>query len=328
MDRAPMDRAPVGRAPVDRARADGAPGEVDIAGIDIASVNGLTLAYESFGDPADVPILLVMGLGTQMVGWPEEFCGLLAAASHHVTRFDNRDVGLSTHLDDLPAGQPVTAFLGRTAPYRLADMATDAAELIGALGHENMHVVGLSMGGCISQILTVEHPHRVRSLTSMSSTTGSRRVGRPRLDIARRMVTQRSARTREEAIEMGLANWRQTGSPGFPFDEQRLRRRVIRSWDRGYDPAGSGRQFAALLAAPDRTAALAAVTVPTLVLHGEADPLIGVSGGRATAAAIPGARLVTYPGMGHDLPEALWPAFAAEIGRTVAQGEAARTAAS
>lgn len=315
---------PMDRAPVDRALADRALDEVDIRGIDIASVNGLTLAHESFGDPADVPILLVMGLGTQMVGWPDEFCALLAAAGHHVTRYDNRDVGLSTHLDDLPAGQPVAAFLGRTAPYRLADMAQDAAELIGALGHESMHVVGLSMGGCISQILTLEHPHRVRSLTCMSSTTGSRRVGHPRLDIARRMVTQRSARTREEAIEIGLANWRQTGSPGFPFDEERLRRRVARSWDRGYDPAGSGRQFAALLAAPDRTAALAAITVPTLVLHGEADPLIGVSGGRATARAIPGARLVTYPGMGHDLPEALWPSFVAEIARTVAQAEAVR----
>ena len=299
--------------------------EVDIQGVEIAPVNGLTLAYESFGDPTAVPILLVMGLGTQMIGWPDEFCRLLADAGHHVTRFDNRDVGLSTHLADLPAGQPVAAFLGRTPPYRLADMARDAAELIGVLGHESMHVVGLSMGGCISQILTLEHPHRVRSLTSMSSTTGSRRVGHPRLDIARRMITQRSARSREEAIEIGLANWRQTGSPGFPFDEERLRLRVARSWDRGYDPAGSGRQFAALLAAPDRTSALGAIGVPALVLHGEADRLIGVTGGRATAQAIPGARLVTYPGMGHDLPEALWPAFVTEIGTTVAQGEAVRS---
>jgi pimeloyl-ACP methyl ester carboxylesterase len=203
-------------------------------------------------------------------------------------------------------------------------MARDTAELIGALGNESMHVVGLSMGGCISQLATLEHPHLVRSLTSMSSTTGSRRVGRPRLDIARRMVTQKPASTKEEAIELALANWRQTASPGYPFDEQRQRRRVSDSYDRRYDPAGGARQFAALLAAPDRTAALASVTAPTLVLHGEADPLIGVSGGRATAAAVPGARLVTFPGMGHDLPEALWASFVAEIARTVEQGEAVR----
>lgn len=289
-----------------------------------AAANGLTLAYQSFGDPRHPPILLVTGLGTQMLGWPAEFCQLLADRGHHVTRFDNRDIGLSTHLDDLPPGQPVAAFFGRTPPYLLADMAQDTAELIGALGRDGVHVVGLSMGGCISQVLTLEYPTLVRSLTSMSSTTGSRRVGRPRLDLARRMITQKAAQNKDEAIELGLANWRRTGSPGYPFDEERVRRRISESWDRRYDPAGSARQFAALLAAPDRTAALAAVAVPTLVLHGEADPLIGISGGRATAKAIPGARLVTYPGMGHDLPEALWPAFVAEIGRTVAQGESVR----
>ncbi|HEY5878079.1 MAG TPA: alpha/beta hydrolase [Nakamurella sp.] len=289
-----------------------------------APANGLTIAYQSFGDPRDVPILLVMGLGTQMLGWPDEFCELLAAAGAHVTRFDNRDIGLSTHFDDLPPGQPVAAFVSRRSAYRLGDMARDTADLIGALGHDSMHVVGLSMGGCISQVLTLEHAERVRSLTSISSTTGNRRVGRPRLDIARRMVTQRPATSRDEVIALALANWRQTGSPGYPFDEERMRRRAGEAYDRRYDPAGGARQFAALLAAPDRTAALAAVTVPTLVLHGEADPLIGVSGGRATAAAVPGARLVTFPGMGHDLPEALWPSFVDEIGRIVERAEAVR----
>ncbi len=288
------------------------------------SANGLTIAYQSFGDPGGVPVLLVMGLGTQMLGWPDEFCQQLADAGHHVTRFDNRDIGLSTHLDDLPPGQPVAAFLGRRPAYLLTDMARDAAELIGALGRDSMHVVGVSMGGCISQVLTLEHPNRVRSLTSMSSSTGSRRVGRPRLDIARRTVTQKRARSRQELIDLGLANWRRIGSPGYPADEERLRRRLGESYDRRYDPAGTARQFAALLAAPDRTAALASVDVPTLVLHGEADPLIGVSGGRATARAVPGARLVTFPGMGHDLPEALWPAFVTEIVRTVERGETLR----
>ena len=289
-----------------------------------ASSNGITIAYETFGDPGAVPILLVMGLGTQMIAWRDGFCAMLAERGHYVTRFDNRDIGLSTHLDDAKPGQPVTAFFGRTPAYLVPDMADDAAGLITELGVGSAHVVGVSMGGCISQSLTLAHPQLVRSLTSISSSTGSRRVGRPRFDVAARMLVRRPAANREEAVALSVATWRRIGSPVYPFDLTAIQAIAGEAYDRGYDPAGGARQFAAILGSPDRTAALGGVAVPTLVLHGEADPLIGVTGGAATAAAIPGARLVTYPGMGHDLPEALWPRFVDEISANVAAGEARR----
>jgi pimeloyl-ACP methyl ester carboxylesterase len=196
--------------------------------------------------------------------------------------------------------------------------------LITELGVGSAHVVGVSMGGCISQSLTLAHPQLVRSLTSISSSTGSRRVGRPRFDVAARMLVRRPAANREEAIALSVATWRRIGSPVYPFDLTAIQAIAGEAYDRRYDPAGGARQFAAILGSPDRTAALSSVAVPTLVLHGEADPLIGVTGGAATAAAIPGARLVTFPGMGHDLPEALWPRFVDEISANVAAGEARR----
>jgi pimeloyl-ACP methyl ester carboxylesterase len=290
-----------------------------------APSNGITLAYETFGDPGAVPVLLVMGLGTQMIAWRDGFCALLAARGHYVTRFDNRDIGLSTHLDEAKPGQPVAAFLGRPAAYLVSDMADDAAGLIAELGVGSVHVVGVSMGGCISQSLTLTHPQLVRSLTSISSSTGSRRVGRPRFDVAVRMLVRRPAANREEAIALSVATWRRIGSPTYPFDLAAIEAIAGEAYDRRYDPAGGARQFAAILGSPDRTAALGGVAVPTLVLHGDADPLIGVSGGAATAAAIPGARLVTIPGMGHDLPEALWPRLVEEISANVSAGEARRT---
>ena len=190
-----------------------------------------------------------------------------------------------------------------------------------------MHVVGVSMGGCISQALALGHPELVRSLTSMSSSTGSRRVGHPRLDVAAKLLLRKPATNRDEAIALSESMFRRIGSPGYPFDVERLHRLAGLAYDRRYDPAGVARQFAAILGSPDRTAALANVTVPTLVMHGEADPLIGVSGGRATATAIPGSRLVTFPGMGHDIPEPLWPRFVDEISGIVVAGEARRAAA-
>jgi pimeloyl-ACP methyl ester carboxylesterase len=289
-----------------------------------APSNGITIAYETFGDPGAVPILLVMGLGTQMIAWRDGFCALLAERGHYVIRFDNRDVGLSTHLDEAKPGQPVAAFLGRPAAYLVPDMADDAAGLITELGVGGVHVVGVSMGGCISQALTLAHPQLVRSLTSISSSTGSRRVGRPRFDVAARMLVRRPAANRDEAIALSVATWRRIGSPAYPFDLAAIQAIAGEAYDRRYDPAGGARQFAAILGSPDRTSVLGGVAVPTLVLHGDADPLIGVSGGAATAAAIPGARLVTFPGMGHDLPEALWPRLIGEISANVAVGEARR----
>ncbi|MEP6562759.1 MAG: alpha/beta hydrolase, partial [Nakamurella sp.] len=209
-----------------------------------AQSNGITIAYQTFGEESATPVLLVMGLGTQMLGWDTDFCEMLAARDHYVIRFDNRDMGLSTHLDASPRGQPIAAFLGRQPPYLVPDMAQDAAGLIAGLGLESAHVVGISMGGCISQSLALQHPELVRSLTSISSSTGSRRVGRPRLDIARHLLFRKPAKSRDEAIALSVDMLRRIGSPGYPFDLDRLRKVAGEAYDRGYDPAGGARQFA------------------------------------------------------------------------------------
>ena len=222
-----------------------------MSGIRTAPCNGITMAYETFGDPDDVPILLVMGLGTQMLAWRDGFCALLAERGHYVIRFDNRDMGLSTHFDDAAKAQPVAAFLGRRPLYLLTDMADDTAGLIGELGLASVHVVGVSMGGCISQELTLAHPDLIRSLTSMSSSTGVP-PGRP--PAARHRSADGTAEdappTGTQAIELSLATWRRIGSPGYPLDVDRVRRMAGMAYDRRYDPAGGARQFAAILGTP------------------------------------------------------------------------------
>jgi pimeloyl-ACP methyl ester carboxylesterase len=270
--------------------------------------NGIDLWYESVGDPADPTLLLVMGLGAQLTEWPAEFGDLLAARGLHVLLFDNRDSGRSTSLDDLgPADVPaILAGDKSAAPYLLADLAADAAGLLKALGVDRAHVVGASMGGMIVQQLAIDHPELVATLCSIMSTTGARRIGRATPEAAA-VLTRPPAADRDAAIAAQTATWRTVGSPGYPVPDDELRRRATAKYDRSYRPAGTQRQYAAILASPDRTPALHSVTAPTLVIHGDADPLIDVSGGRATAAAIPGAELLVLPGMGHDLPRELWP---------------------
>src|SRR4051812_27789184 len=273
-----------------------------------AQVGELELAYETFGDRDDPPVLLVMGLATQMIGWPDEFCAGLADRGLFVVRFDNRDIGLSTHLDDRGAPD-ILAILGgdrSTVAYPLADLADDTAGLLEALHLDSAHVVGASMGGMVAQLVAIRHPERVRSLTSIMSTTGDPAVGMP-AEAAMGVLLAPPATDRESAIQRAVDTYRVIGSPGFEFDEQALRDRAGLSYDRRYNPAGVARQLAAILGTPDRTADLAAVDVPTLVIHGEQDALVDVSGGRATAAAIPGAELMLVDGMGHDLPRAIWP---------------------
>jgi pimeloyl-ACP methyl ester carboxylesterase len=273
-----------------------------------AQVGEIELAYETFGDPGDPPVLLVMGLATQMIGWPDGFCAGLADRGLFVIRFDNRDIGLSTHLDDLGAPD-ILAILGgdrSNVPYPLADLADDTAGLLDALHLDSAHVVGASMGGMVAQLVAIRHPHRVRSLTSIMSTTGDPSVGMP-AEAAMGVLLAPPATDRESAIQRAIDTYRVIGSPGFEFDEQALRDRAGLSYDRRYNPAGVARQLAAILGTPDRTADLAAVDVPTLVIHGEQDALVNISGGRATAAAIPGAELLVVDGMGHDLPRAIWP---------------------
>ena len=270
--------------------------------------NGIDLRYETTGDPARPPLLLVMGLGAQLIDWPDEFCEQLAGRGFHVIRFDNRDAGLSTAFDEL--GTPdLAAILGgdpATVPYLLSDMAADTAALIKELGLERAHLVGASMGGMIAQQLVIDHPDVVASLCSIMSTTGDRRVGRPTPEAAAVLMRPRAG-DREAIVAASIAGSRVIGSPGYPATEEELRRKAEAKYDRSYRPAGTQRQYAAIVASPDRTAGLGTVTVPTLVVHGADDPLVGVSGGRATAAAVPGAELLVLPGMGHDLPRALWP---------------------
>ena len=282
------------------------------------------LAYETFGSPEGAPLLLVMGLATQMIGWPDDLCRMLAERGLYVVRFDNRDIGLSTHLDS--AGAPdVLAVMGgdhSRVAYRLADMAEDTAGLLDALGLDSAHVVGASMGGMIAQSLAIRHPERVRSLTSIMSTTGDPAVGAP-AEAALGVLLAPPATDRESAVQRAVDTYRVIGSPGFEFDEHGLRERAGLSFDRAYDPAGVARQLAAILASPDRTADLARVAVPTLVVHGAQDALVDVSGGRATAAAIPGAELLVVEGMGHDLPRAVWPQLVDRIAALVDRVERA-----
>ena len=287
-------------------------------------VGDVEIAYESFGSPGDTPLLLVMGLATQMLGWPDEFCRQLAGRGMHVVRFDNRDIGLSTHLD--AAGAPDVGALVSgtgTAAYSLADMADDTAGLLDALGWDSAHVVGASMGGMIAQSLAIRHPQRVRSLTSIMSTTGDRSVGSP-ADVALGVLFAPPATSRDEALQRAVDTYRVIGSPGFEFDEPALRERAGLSFDRAHDPAGVARQLAAILTTDDRTPHLGEIAVPTLVVHGAQDTLVDISGGRATAAAIPGADLWVVEGMGHDLPRALWPEIVDRITALVERGEAAR----
>ena len=273
-------------------------------------VGDVELAYESFGDPADPAVLLVMGLGTQMVAWPDELCRDLVERGRYVVRFDNRDSGLSTHLDGLGSPQPGLVLLKRErAPYQIEDLARDTLGLMDALGLDTVDLVGASMGGFIAQTVAILAPERLRSLTLMMTSTGSRRVGRPSPRMARELVRRRSTRTREQAVAAAVEVFKLIGSPGYELDEEYLQHKAGLSYDRAYDPAGYLRQLAACLVQPDRTPQLRRLTVPTLVVHGLHDPLVSVSGGLALARTIPGARFVGYSGMGHDLPRELWPRF-------------------
>ena len=278
-----------------------------------ATAHGITIEHETFGDPGSPPVLLIMGLGGQLTAWDPDFCRRQADEGFYVIRFDNRDVGLSTWFDD--AGVPELAELlaGTTSsPYTLADLAADAAGLLDALGIASAHIVGVSMGGMIAQTFAIDYPDRVRTLVSIMSTTGDPTVGQPHPDALATLMVP-APTSREEAIEQSAKTWRVIGSTGYPFDEDKVRQRAADDYDRAFHPAGMARQLAAIVTQPDRTPALASVDVPSLVIHGEADVLVDPSGGRATAAAIPGASLTLVPGMGHDLPPQLTERFVADL---------------
>lgn len=275
--------------------------------------HGITLCHESFGDSSDPPLLLVMGLGTQMIAWHDDFCAQLADRGFHVTRFDNRDVGRSTHHDFAPPTLS-QVFRRRLGPeqYTLEDMADDTAALVDSLDLGPVHIVGASMGGMISQVLAARRPDRVRSLVSIMSNTGSRLSGQPALGIYRHFFREAPAE-REAFAEHAARLFAMIGSTRLGADIDHVRDVARRSFDRGHDPAGTGRQLGAIAKTGNRTRFLRRITAPTLVIHGTRDRLVRPSGGRATARAIPGARLDLIEGMGHDLPRAAWDRIAEGI---------------
>jgi pimeloyl-ACP methyl ester carboxylesterase len=288
--------------------------------------SGIDIAYERFGSRDAPPVLLVMGLATQMLGWPDGFCSALVARGLSVIRFDNRDVGLSTHLHDARVPDLNAALSGdsSSAAYTLSEMAGDSVGLLDALELDSVHIVGASMGGMIAQTIAIEYPERARSLTSIMSTTGDQSVGQATQE-ALGVLLSAPAQNRQEAVERTVSVFRVIGSPGFELDEAELRERAGLAYDRADDPLGVARQLLAIIASGDRTASLRSLELPTLVIHGAADPLVDQSGGRATAEAVANAELVLVDGMGHDLPQALWPEITARIGELVHRADAPAT---
>ena len=285
-----------------------------------ARAGQIRLCYQTFGSPDARPLLLVMGLGAQMVLWDDDFCELLAERGFWVIRFDNRDIGRSTILHDAPVPSVLQLALRdrRAATYSLSDMAGDAAGLLDHLGVPAAHVAGVSMGGMIAQTLAIEHPERTRSLVSIMSTTGNRRVGQPHPRMYRRLL-KRSRRDHDGYVEDFVSTHTAIGSRTYPRDPADLAAIGERCYERGVHPAGAARQLAAIIAAPDRTPRLRGLRVPTTVVHGDADHLVRPSGGRATAEAVPDARLVIVTGMAHDLPPQVWP----QVTEAIAQNAAA-----
>ncbi len=286
----------------------------------IAQANGLAIAYETFGDPADPPLLLVMGMGMQMIHWDPAFCELLAGRGFHVIRFDNRDTGHSSKIEGGPRPNVLAAMAGnpRSASYRLNDMAADTAALLDHLEIRAAHLVGVSMGGMVAQQLAARHADRVLSLCSIMSTTGARIAGLPRLGVLG-VLFRKAPRDRDAYVEHFLGIFKRIGSPGFPVDEDRARTLARAGYDRCFYPAGVERQLVAIMASGNRTEDLRRITAPTVVIHGRDDPLVPLRAGRATARAIPGAQLVVIDGMGHDLPREVWPQIADAIERNAAR---------
>jgi len=292
-----------------------------------ADVGAVTLCYETFGDPADPAILLIMGLGTQMVAWREDFCRQLVERGFFVIRYDNRDSGRSTSMKGRPATlRELATRRVKNPPYTVAEMADDAIGLLDHLGIQQAHVVGASMGGMIAQHVAMRYPRRVLSLTSIMSTTGGRLVGQPRLAVIP-LFLSRPTGGKEEHVERAVKLFHTIGSKRL-FDEESVREGAALAWERGINMAGTGRQLAAIAADRSRKKRLARITAPTLVIHGKDDKLISPSGGKATAKAIPGARLLLLDDMGHDLPRPLWPEIVDAIVENAKRAKRAEVVAS
>ena len=273
------------------------------------TANGISIEYETSGDKANPPLLLVMGLGAQLTLWPIELVEALVARGYYVIRYDNRDIGLSQKFGahGIPNFRRVALKrifgIRSKLPYRLSDMAADAAGLLDALGIAKAHAVGASMGGMIVQLLAIEHPEKILTMTSIMSTTGNRKVPPAKPEAMKALLNRApEGATLEQVMPIGIEVNRAIGSPGYPAKEERLRANITRDFTRSFYPEGAARQISAIVDDGDRRKRLAKVTTPTLVIHGVDDPLVPVEGGRDTAAAITGAKLLEIAGMGHDLP--------------------------
>jgi pimeloyl-ACP methyl ester carboxylesterase len=288
---------------------------------------GIELCYQTFGEPEAEPLLLVMGLGGPMNWWDSDLCTMLAEAGFFVVRYDNRDTGRSSRVRGrVSRAQLVKTFLGRggRVPYTLSDMAADGFGLMDHLGWDSAHVVGVSMGGMIVQTMAIDQPTRVRSLTSIMSTLGKRTVGWQHPTLFPLLLANRGV-GREAYVASSAKLWQVIGSPGFPLDEEKGRLRAEETFDRGVSASGVMRQMLAILAQPDRSRVLRSLKIPAAVVHGSADKMVHVSGGRATARAIPGAELLVIDGMGHDMPSELFETLTDIIRRTADRaGQAAQ----
>ncbi len=285
----------------------------------------IKMVYQRFGDSAFPPVFLIMGGGAQMINWPEGFCIELASRGLHPIRFDNRDAGLSTHFSNepVPDFEAVQAGDFSTVPYTLSDMAADIVGLMDTLGLDSVHLVGASMGGMIAQTVAIEYPERVRTLTSMMSTTGDSTVGQPDWAVLAGLGAPPSE-DRQGYVDWQVRSLKAIGSPKYPLDEVYAAENAGRAWDRDHDPLGMLRQAVAVIKSGDRSEQLRSLHVPTLVIHGESDKMVDVSGGRATAAAIPNAELVIFEGMGHGLPKQLWSEFANLIAELIHRVESSQ----
>ena len=277
-----------------------------------ANANNIQIEYDTFGKSSSPALLLIMGLGGQMIFWDEEFCKQLAGSGFFVIRYDNRDIGLSTKFEAKGVPDVMAAITASmqgkpiSAPYSLDDMANDAAGLLDALSIKKAHICGASMGGMIAQTFAYKHPSRILTLTSIMSSTGNPQLppGKPEAMAA---LTTPAPRDRDEYIEQGIKTWKIIGSPGFPFDEKRIRKLSAEAFDRSFYPQGMARQLVAILAHGNRKSRLSSINVPTLVIHGDSDPLVPVEAGKDTADAIKGAKLLIIKGMGHDFARGTWP---------------------
>ncbi|MES2751135.1 MAG: alpha/beta hydrolase [Pseudomonadota bacterium] len=284
----------------------------------MAKANGIDICYEIFGASNAEPLVLIMGLGAQMIHWDDEFCRDLAGRGFRVIRFDNRDIGQSTKMTGGKPLRPLELLKLRffavapEAPYKLWDMASDVVGLLDTLGIEAAHIVGASMGGAIAQELAMQHPGRVLSLTSIMATTGNPKLPQPTRE-AMAMLLASPPKTKQEYLDRFAASWKILRGASFPLDEAKDRDRAERTYARGLNPAGVGRQLRAILASGSRKDRLGSVKAPTLVIHGTIDPLVRPEAGKDTAASIPGAKLLLIDGMGHALPIPMWPMILSAI---------------